>query len=210
MQAAPTAWHGLALAPTHARPPPALQYSQEEPYYNWNLPGFAEKTGHFTQLVWKETTQVGCGVTFCPPGPGSPFVIGGSKGVCVGGLFGACLLPGGAAGGPRRSHTLTPRRCAVAFTFLVCRCESVPTMRLVAFRAACCSREGGGEGSILSLTLAEACCHACVALRRLDPWQHPERRSRWCGRSARMRVLRARMHTAGRQARAPSPLPRLQ
>jgi hypothetical protein len=28
--------------------------------YNWNDPGFSESTGHFTQLVWKATTQVGC------------------------------------------------------------------------------------------------------------------------------------------------------
>ena len=66
----------MASAHVHCSP----QYTQEEPFYNWNLPGFAEKTGHFTQLVWKETTQVGCGLTFCPPGAGSPFVINNAKG----------------------------------------------------------------------------------------------------------------------------------
>eukprot|EP00731_Ephydatia_muelleri_P017134 Em0010g232a len=29
--------------------------------YNFSSPGFAANTGHFTQLVWKGTTQVGIG-----------------------------------------------------------------------------------------------------------------------------------------------------
>ncbi|KAI8094878.1 CAP domain-containing protein [Gilbertella persicaria] len=33
--------------------------------YNYNQPGFSEKTGHFTQLVWKSTTKIGCGVRSC-------------------------------------------------------------------------------------------------------------------------------------------------
>ncbi len=34
--------------------------------YNFKKPtGFSEKTGHFTQLVWSNTTTVGCGVTSC-------------------------------------------------------------------------------------------------------------------------------------------------
>lgn len=27
--------------------------------------GFSMQTGHFTQVVWRETTQIGCGVTTC-------------------------------------------------------------------------------------------------------------------------------------------------
>ncbi|KAI8059950.1 CAP domain-containing protein, partial [Gilbertella persicaria] len=34
--------------------------------YDYNNPGFSSSTGHFTQVVWKDTTQVGCAVTSCP------------------------------------------------------------------------------------------------------------------------------------------------
>ncbi len=40
----------------------------EEPLYNYSDPGYYENpgTGHFTQVVWKNTTQIGCGyVTGC-------------------------------------------------------------------------------------------------------------------------------------------------
>lgn len=33
--------------------------------YNYSSPGFSEQTGHFTQLVWKATTAVGCGSRLC-------------------------------------------------------------------------------------------------------------------------------------------------
>ena len=29
--------------------------------YNYNSPGFSSATGHFTQVVWKGSTQLGCG-----------------------------------------------------------------------------------------------------------------------------------------------------
>lgn len=29
--------------------------------YNYNNPGFSSSTGHFTQVVWKNSTQLGCG-----------------------------------------------------------------------------------------------------------------------------------------------------
>lgn len=33
----------------------------EEPDYDYNDPGFSSETGHFTQVVWKGTTEIGCG-----------------------------------------------------------------------------------------------------------------------------------------------------
>jgi len=33
----------------------------EEPLYDYDNPGFSSATGHFTQVVWKGTTQIGCG-----------------------------------------------------------------------------------------------------------------------------------------------------
>lgn len=33
----------------------------EEPHYDYNNPGFSSETGHFTQVVWKGTTEIGCG-----------------------------------------------------------------------------------------------------------------------------------------------------
>lgn len=33
--------------------------------YNYNAPGFSEATGHFTQVVWKSSTQVGCAFKDC-------------------------------------------------------------------------------------------------------------------------------------------------
>ncbi|GAA5893187.1 uncharacterized protein JCM6883_007592 [Sporobolomyces salmoneus] len=51
-------------------------WSNEVSEYNFDAPGFASNTAHFTQVVWKGTTQVGCAQTLCPtlPIPGqSPF-----------------------------------------------------------------------------------------------------------------------------------------
>ncbi|KAF3913674.1 hypothetical protein AA313_de0200600 [Arthrobotrys entomopaga] len=55
--------------------------------YNWDNPGFAENTGHFTQLVWKSTKEMGCAwiagcpnlsymvwCEFTPPGNVSPVI----------------------------------------------------------------------------------------------------------------------------------------
>ena len=34
----------------------------EETLYDYNNPGFSSETGHFTQVVWKGTTEIGCGL----------------------------------------------------------------------------------------------------------------------------------------------------
>jgi uncharacterized protein YkwD len=33
--------------------------------YNYAKPGFASSTAHFTQVIWKDTKQIGCGVAKC-------------------------------------------------------------------------------------------------------------------------------------------------
>lgn len=40
-------------------------WGDEREQYDYNDPGFSEETGHFSQLVWKNTTTVGCGSRLC-------------------------------------------------------------------------------------------------------------------------------------------------
>ncbi|KAK5994517.1 Protein PRY2 [Cladobotryum mycophilum] len=40
-------------------------WGNEREKYNFNDPGFSHETGHFTQLVWKDTTDVGCDRKLC-------------------------------------------------------------------------------------------------------------------------------------------------
>ncbi|AET40702.1 CAP domain-containing protein Ecym_6326 [Eremothecium cymbalariae DBVPG len=37
----------------------------ENKIYNYNQPGFSRSTGHFTQMVWKNTTSIGCAYIIC-------------------------------------------------------------------------------------------------------------------------------------------------
>ena len=49
-------------------PSPALSvdaWASEEKKYNYEKGHFSETTGHFTQLVWQNTTHVGCGAAKC-------------------------------------------------------------------------------------------------------------------------------------------------
>jgi uncharacterized protein YkwD len=36
--------------------------------YDFRAPGFSVQTGHFTQLVWRDTARLGCGVSRCGGG----------------------------------------------------------------------------------------------------------------------------------------------
>ncbi|CEP11937.1 hypothetical protein [Parasitella parasitica] len=37
----------------------------EVKHYDYNNPGSSDETGHFTAIVWKSTTKIGCGVKTC-------------------------------------------------------------------------------------------------------------------------------------------------
>eukprot|EP01061_Rhynchopus_euleeides_P011141 TRINITY_DN206_c0_g2_i5.p2 TRINITY_DN206_c0_g2~~TRINITY_DN206_c0_g2_i5.p2 ORF type:complete len:203 (+),score=51.44 TRINITY_DN206_c0_g2_i5:24-611(+) len=41
-------------------------YCQEEGCYNYNSPGYSGSTGHFTAVVWKASTEIGCAVCHIP------------------------------------------------------------------------------------------------------------------------------------------------
>jgi len=59
--------YGENLAEGYANTTSAIDaWASESDKYKYSPPtGFSEKTGHFTQLVWKATTDVGCGVADC-------------------------------------------------------------------------------------------------------------------------------------------------
>lgn len=39
-----------------------INFLSDAPYnYNYSNPGFSAEPGHFTQVVWKNSTQLGCG-----------------------------------------------------------------------------------------------------------------------------------------------------
>lgn len=58
---------GENLAAGYANATAAVDgWGSERKSYNFKKPtGFSEKTGHFTQVVWRNTTSVGCGRAAC-------------------------------------------------------------------------------------------------------------------------------------------------
>jgi uncharacterized protein YkwD len=57
----------LAAGTTGAMPPEAVvtMWYDEVAKYDFKKPTFSMETGHFTQVVWTTTTQVGCGMAQC-------------------------------------------------------------------------------------------------------------------------------------------------
>ena len=43
---------------------PTDRWYNEVSLYNYNQPGFTTATGHFTQLVWKDSTRLGVGISY--------------------------------------------------------------------------------------------------------------------------------------------------
>ena len=41
---------------------------EEVKKYNFKSPGFSADTGHFTQVVWRDSREIGCGAATCPEG----------------------------------------------------------------------------------------------------------------------------------------------
>ncbi len=66
----------------------------EEPYYDYDNPGFSGETGHFTQVVWKGTREVGCGYkSGCPSGWPNVWVCQYDPPGNYNGQFGENVLP---------------------------------------------------------------------------------------------------------------------
>lgn len=57
----------LAAGTTGALPPEAAvtMWYDEVKGYSFKQPAFSMETGHFTQVVWRGTAQVGCGMSQC-------------------------------------------------------------------------------------------------------------------------------------------------
>ena len=53
--------YGAWGQPVHTSPAAVNAWYSEVKFYNFGRPGFGMKTGHFTQVVWKGSRQMGCG-----------------------------------------------------------------------------------------------------------------------------------------------------
>ncbi|KAF2856450.1 PR-1-like protein [Plenodomus tracheiphilus IPT5] len=74
----PSGLYGENLATNTQNPTAAVMaWAQEAALYNYNTGVFSAQTGHFTQLVWKNTQYLGCSRTYCggdrPDGTGRAY-----------------------------------------------------------------------------------------------------------------------------------------
>ncbi|HTU62715.1 MAG TPA: CAP family protein, partial [Polyangiales bacterium] len=74
--------------------PTEMWYSEIKDY-NFAMQGFSEATGHFTQLVWRASTKLGCGRAMC--NFGVYYVCRYSPRGNTAGAFETNVLPAGAA-----------------------------------------------------------------------------------------------------------------
>lgn len=54
-----TEWIDQASSMTHG-------WHSEEVLYPYNDPHYSDSWGHFSQLVWRDSTQIGCAMGYCP------------------------------------------------------------------------------------------------------------------------------------------------
>lgn len=73
---------------------PTEMWYEEIKDYNFAAPGFSQATGHFTQVVWRNSTKLGCGRAMC--GFGVYYVCRYSPGGNVTGGYEQNVLPAGA------------------------------------------------------------------------------------------------------------------
>lgn len=64
----------LAWGTTRSATSAVYDWYREVEKYNYAKPGLVHGIGHFTQMVWKNTKQIGCGVASCGSWPGRLWV----------------------------------------------------------------------------------------------------------------------------------------
>lgn len=65
--------YGENLAAGYPTPATAIQaWYEEHNDYSYQHPGFSSATGHFTQIVWKSSTKLGCAIAACDGKNGTP------------------------------------------------------------------------------------------------------------------------------------------
>lgn len=116
-------------------------WGEERDLYNFDKQGFAEATGHFTQLVWNTTSTVGCGRKFCNTG--------------VTGWYLVCeYWPAGNVIGSFNQHVFKKNNDGAGYVFQNCtqtnNCTTVPAGYAAAGSgngASGSSSSGGGSGN---------------------------------------------------------------